>query len=189
MSRIATPAIADTPAPSQPLLAAVKKQLGVVPNLFRVISNSPAALQGHLDLHGALSKGTLSAATRERIAIAVAEIDGCDYCLSAHTYIGKNLLRLDDTELAANRDGASNDPKADAAVRFAATVVRKRGRVNDDDIRAVKLAGYDDAAVVEIVQNVALNIWTNYLNEVAQTDIDFPVVNTGKVDLHLRTRS
>jgi uncharacterized peroxidase-related enzyme len=189
MSRIATPAIADTPAASQPLLAAVKKQLGVVPNLFRVISNSPAALQGHLDLHGALSKGTLSAATRERIAIAVAEIDGCDYCLSAHTYIGKTLLRLDDTELAANRDGASNDPKADAAVRFAATVVRKRGRVNDDDIRAVKLAGYDDAAVVEIVQNVALNIWTNYLNEVAQTDIDFPVVNTGKVDLPLRTRS
>jgi alkylhydroperoxidase family enzyme len=99
------------------------------------------------------------------------------------------LLKLDDAELAANRSGASNDPKADAAVRFAATVVRKRGRVNDDDIRAVKLAGYDDAAVVEIVQNVALNIWTNYLNEVAQTDIDFPVVNTGKADLPLRTRS
>jgi alkylhydroperoxidase family enzyme len=178
MSRIATPDIADTPAASQPLLEGVKKQLGVVPNLFRVIGNSPAALQGHLDLHGALSKGTLSAATRERIAIA-----------SAHTYIGKNLLRLDDAELAANRDGASNDPKADAAVRFAATVVRKRGRVNDNDIHAVKLAGYDDAAVVEIVQNVALNIWTNYLNEVAQTDIDFPVVNTGKVDLPLRTRS
>src|SRR5262249_1363404 len=115
MSRIATPDIADTPAASQPLLAAVKKQLGVVPNLFPVISNCPAALQGHLDLDGALTKGTLSAATRERIAIAVAEIDGCDYCLSAHTYIGRNLLRLDDAELAANRDGSSNDPKADAA--------------------------------------------------------------------------
>ena len=189
MSRLATPATADGPAASLPLLDGVKSQLGVVPNLFRVISNSPAALQGHLNLHGALSKGTLSAATRERIAIAVAELDGCDYCLSAHSYFGKNLLKLDDAELAANRNGASNDPKANAAVRFAATVVRKRGRVNDDDIRAVKLAGYDDAAVVEIVQNVALNIWTNYLNEVAQTDIDFPVVNTGKVDLPLRTRS
>ena len=176
-------------AASQPLLYGVKSQLGVVPNLFRVISNSPAALQGHLNLHGALSKGTLSAATRERIAIAVAELDGCDYCLSAHSYFGKNLLKLDDAELAANRSGASNDPKANAAVRFAVTVVRKRGRVNDDDIRAVKLAGYDDAAVVEIVQNVAFNIWTNYLNEVAQTDIDFPVVNTGKADLPLRTRS
>jgi uncharacterized peroxidase-related enzyme len=189
MSRLATPATADAPAASQPLLDGVKSQLGVVPNLFRVISNSPAALQGHLNLHGALSKGTLSAATRERIAIAVAELDGCDYCLSAHSYFGKNLLKFDDAELAANRNGASNDPKANAAVRFAAAVVRKRGRVNDDDIRAVKLAGYDDAAVVEIVQNVALNIWTNYLNEVAQTDIDFPVVNTGKVDLPLRTRS
>ena len=178
MSRIATPAIADAPAASQPLLEGVKKQLGVVPNLFRVISNSPAALQGHLKLHGALSKGTLSAATRERIAIAVADIDGCDYCLSAHAYIGKNLLKLDDAELAANRNGASNDPKADAAVRFATVVVRKRGRVNDDDIRVLKLAGYDDAVVVEIIQNVALNIWTNYLNEVAQTEIDFPVLKT-----------
>jgi len=178
MSRIATPAVAETPAASLPLLEGVKKQLGVVPNLFRVISNSPAALQGHLDLHGALSKGKLSAATRERIAIAVAELDGCDYCLSAHTYIGKNLLKLDDAELAANREGTSNDPKADAVVRFATAVVRKRGRVNDDDIRAVRLAGYDDAAVVEIVQNVAFNIWTNYLNEVAQTEIDFPVLNT-----------
>jgi uncharacterized peroxidase-related enzyme len=178
MSRLATPAVADAPAASQPLLEGVKKQLGVVPNLFRVISNSPAALQGHLDLHGALSKGKLSAATRERIAIAVAELDGCDYCLSAHTYIGKNLLKLDDAELAANREGTSHDAKADAVVRFATAVVRKRGRVSDDDIRAVKLAGYDDAAVVEIVQNVALNIWTNYLNEVAQTEIDFPVLNT-----------
>ena len=80
MSRIATPAIADTPAASQLLLDGVKKQLGIIPNLFRVIGNSPAALQGHLDLHGALSKGKLSAATRERIAIAVAELDGCDYC-------------------------------------------------------------------------------------------------------------
>ena len=178
MSRIATPTVADTPAASQQLLEGVRKQLGVVPNLFRVIGNSPAALQGHLGLHGALSKGKLSAATRERIAIAVAELDGCDYCLSAHTYIGKNLLKLDDAELAANREGASNDPKADAAVRFATTVVRKRGRVSDDDIRAVKLAGYDDTAVVEIVQHVALNIWTNYLNEVAQTEVDFPVLNT-----------
>jgi AhpD family alkylhydroperoxidase len=121
MSRIATPATADAPAASQPLLDGVKSQLGVVPNLFRVISNSPAALQGHLNLHGALSKGTLSAATRERIAIAVAELDGCDYCLSAHSYFGKNLLKLDDAELAANRSGASNDPKANAAVRFAVT--------------------------------------------------------------------
>ena len=95
-------------------------------------------------------------------------------------YIGGNLLKLDDAELAANRIGGSNDPQADAAVRFAAKVLRTRGRVSDDDLRAVKLAGYDDAAVVEIVQNVALNVWTNYLNEVAQTEIDFAVVRAAR---------
>ena len=181
MSRIPTPAaISDAPAASQPLLEAVKKQLGVVPNLFRLVANSPAALQGYLGLSGALGKGALPAATRERIALAVAEINGCDYCLSAHTYLGKNLAKLDEAEIAANRKGASNDPKADAAVRFAARVARERGYVNDEDLRAVKLAGYDDAQVIEIVQHVALNTWTNYINTVAETDIDFPVVTAQK---------
>jgi uncharacterized peroxidase-related enzyme len=181
MSRIPTPAaISDAPAASQPLLEAVKKQLGVVPNLFRLVANSPAALQGYLGLSGALGKGALPAATRERIALAVAEINGCDYCLSAHTYLGKNLAKLDEAEIAANRNGASNDPKADAAVRFAAKVARERGHVNDEDLRAVKLAGYDDAQVIEIVQHVTLNTWTNYINTVAETDIDFPVVTAQK---------
>jgi uncharacterized peroxidase-related enzyme len=175
MSRIPTPAtIADAPAASQPLLEAVKKQLGSVPNLFRLVSNSPAALEGYLSLSGALGKGTLPAATRERIALAVAEINGCDYCLSAHTYLGKNLAKLDDAEIIANRNGGSNDPKADAAVRFAAKVTRERGHAGEDDLRAVKLAGYDDAQVIEIVLHVALNTWTNYINEVAKTEIDFP---------------
>ena len=179
MSRISTPAaISDAPTASQPLLEAVEKQLGVVPNLFRLVSNSPAALQGYLGLSGALSKGALPAATGERIALAAAEINGCSYCLSAHTYLGKNLAKLDDAEITANRNGASNDPKADAAVRFAAKVARERGHVNDDDVRAVKLAGYNDAEVIEIVLHVALNTWTNYINEVAKTDIDFPVVTS-----------
>ena len=181
MTRIPIPGtINDAPAASQPLLEAVKKQLGVVPNLFRLVSTSPDALQGYLGLSGALSKGALPAATRERIALVVAEINGCDYCLSAHSYLGKNLAKLDDAEIAANRNGASNDPKADAAVRFAAKVVRERGHVSEDDVRAVKLAGYDDAQAIEIVLHVALNTWTNYLNEVAKTDIDFPVVSARK---------
>ena len=181
MSRIPTPAaISDAPAASQPLLEAVNKQLGVVPNLFRLVSTSPAALQGYLGLSGALGKGALPAATRERIALAVAEINGCDYCLSAHTYLGKNLAKLDDAEIAANRNGISNDPKADVAVGFAAKIVRERGHVSEEDVRAVKLAGYDDAQVIEIVLHVALNTWTNYINEVAKTDIDFPVVSTRK---------
>ena len=181
MSRIPTPATIDAaPAAAQPLLEAVKKQFGLVPNLFRLVANSPAALEGYLGLSDALGKGALPAQTRERIALAVAEVNGCNYCLSAHTYLGKNLAKLDDAEMTANRNGASNDPKADAAVRFAVKVVRARGHVSDDDFRAVKLAGYDDAQVIEIVLHVALNTWTNYVNSVAQTDIDFPLVTARK---------
>jgi uncharacterized peroxidase-related enzyme len=177
MSRIPTPAtIDDASAASRPFLEAIKKQLGSAPNLFRIVSNSPAALEGYVGLMGALGKGTLPAATRERIALAIAEINGCSYCLSAHSYLGKNLAKLDEAEMLANRAGGSNDPKADAAVRFAAKVAAQRGHVSEDDFRAVKLAGYDDAQVIEIVLHVALNTWTNYINEVAKTDIDFPVV-------------
>jgi uncharacterized peroxidase-related enzyme len=177
MSRIAIPpTIEAAPAASQPLLDGVKKQLGIAPNVFRMVSNSPAALSGYVGLLGALGKGALPAATHERIALAVAEINGCGYCLSAHTYLGKNLAKLDDAEMIANRNGGSNDPKADAAVRFAVKVTRLRGHVSDEDLRLVKAAGYSDAQVLEIVMHVALNTWTNYVNEVAKTDIDFPVV-------------
>jgi uncharacterized peroxidase-related enzyme len=177
MSRLPTPAsIEASPAAAQPLLQAVKKQLGVVPNLFRLVGNSPAALEGYLGLNGALAKGALEAPTRERIALAVAEVNGCGYCLSAHSYLGKNVAKLSDEEIALNRDGGSTDPKADAAVRFAVKVVNARGHVSDADIRDVKNAGYSDAQVIEIVTHVALNTLTNYLNEVAKTEIDFPVV-------------
>jgi uncharacterized peroxidase-related enzyme len=177
MSRLPTPASIETsPAAAQPLLQAVKKQLGVVPNLFRLVGNSPAALEGYLGLNGALAKGALEAPTRERIALAVAEINGCNYCLSAHSYLGKNLAKLSEAEIEANRAGGSAEPKADAAVRFAVKLVNTRGHVSDADIQAVKDAGYTDAQVIEIVLHVALNTLTNYVNEVAKTDIDFPVV-------------
>ncbi len=175
MSRIPTPAtIESAPLASQPMLEAVKKQLGSVPNLFRLVATSPAALEGYLAMSGALGKGALPAATRERIALAVAEINGCGYCLAAHSYLGKNLAKLDDAEIEANRGGSSNDAKADAAVRFAAKVTRERGHVSAEDLLTVKNAGYTDAQIVEIVQHVALNTWTNYINEVAKTVIDFP---------------
>jgi uncharacterized peroxidase-related enzyme len=181
MSRIPTPAtIEAAPAAAQPLLQAVKKQLGIAPNLFRLVSNSPAALEGYVSLSGALGKGELPAATRERIALAVAEINGCDYCLSAHTYLGR-LAKLEDAEIAANRHGASNDVKADAAVKFAVRVTNTRGHITSDDFAAVKAAGYSDAQIIEIVQHVALNTWTNYINTVGETEIDFPVVKASKV--------
>jgi uncharacterized peroxidase-related enzyme len=177
MSRIATPSsITTSPAASQALLEAVNKQLGSVPNVFRVAANSPAALEGYVGLSGALAKGALPAQSRERIALAVAEVNGCGYCLAAHTYLGKNLAKLDDAEIAANRAGTSHDAKADAAVRFAVLVTRARGHVDASAVQAVRAAGYSDAQIVEIVMHVALNTWTNYLNEVAGTEIDFPVV-------------
>jgi uncharacterized peroxidase-related enzyme len=174
-SRIPTPATIDaSPAAAQPLLHAVKKQLGSVPNLFRIVGNSPAALEGYLGLNGALGKGQLDARTRERIALLVAELNGCDYCLAAHSYLGKNLAKLDDAELAANRGGESADAKAAAALRFAAKVVRERGHVGEADVKAVKDAGYDDGQVVEILAHVALNTLTNYVNSALGTELDFP---------------
>jgi uncharacterized peroxidase-related enzyme len=175
MPRLNTFASIETaPAAAQPLLTAVKRQLGSVPNVFRVICNSPSGLAGFLGLNGELAKGSLDARTRERIALAVAEVNGCDYCLAAHSYLARNLAKLDDSEIAANRAGHSNDPKADAAVRFAVRVVVSRGHVSDADLHAVRAAGFDDAEIVEIVLHTALNTLTNYVNEVARTEIDFP---------------
>ena len=147
MSRIPTPATIETaPSEAQPLLHAVKKQLGVAPNLFRLVATSPAALEGYLGMSAALAKGDLPAATRKRIALAVAEINRVAVtCLSAHTYLGKNVAKLDDAELAASRAGGSHDPKAGAAVRFAAKVTEYRGHVSEEDLKAVKAAkGYGD---------------------------------------------
>jgi uncharacterized peroxidase-related enzyme len=179
MSRIVVPTREAAPSASQPLLDAVEKQLGVVPNLFRLVSLSPAALQGFLGLNGALGRA-LDVKTRERIALAVAQINGCDYCLSAHTYLGLNLAKIDETEIALNRKGASADAKANEAVAFAAKVTRARGKVTDADLAAVKAAGFSDSAIVEIIAVVAENTFTNLVNIVAQTEIDFPVVHTAE---------
>lgn len=127
-----------------------------------------------------MNKGSLPAPTRERIALAVSELNGCSYCLSAHAYLGKNLAKLDDAEISANRNGGSNDPLAASAVRFAVKVARERGHVGQDDVNALRTAGYDDAQITEIVLHVALTTWTNYINEVARTDIDFPVIASQK---------
>jgi uncharacterized peroxidase-related enzyme len=177
MSRLAILAREDAPAASQPLLDAVEKQLGSVPNLFRLVASSPAALEGYLGLNGALGR-TLDAKTRERIAITTAQANGCDYCLSAHTYLGLNLAKIDDAEIALNRAGHSGDAKADAAIVFARQVLAAHGKVSDGDVAAVRAAGFSDAQVIEIVASVALNVLTNYINNVAETDIDFPVVST-----------
>lgn len=179
MPRLTVPARNDVPADSAPILDAVEKQLGVVPNMFRLIASSPAVLQGYTANNAALA-GTLDVKTRERIALAVAQVNGCDYCLSAHSYLGLNLARISEEEIALNRMGRSGDPNADAAVRFAVNIVRDRGRVGDADIASVRQAGFSDGQIVEIIAVAAENVFTNLLNLVAGTDIDFPVVQASK---------
>jgi uncharacterized peroxidase-related enzyme len=176
MARLPIPTRDAAPAAAQPLLDAVHRKLGVIPNMFRLIASSPAGLEGVLALSGALGR-TLDVKTRERIAVAVAAVNGCDYCMSAHTYLGLNLAKLDEAELAANRRGRSSDARADAAVAFARTVAESRGKVGDADLAAVRRAGFSDAQLVEIVLVVAENFLTNLVNNVGETDIDFPVVS------------
>ena len=179
MPRLTVPARHDVPADSKPILDTVEKQLGVVPNMFRLIASSPAALQGYTANNAALAR-TLDVKTRERIALAVAQVNGCDYCLSAHTYLGLNLAKISGEEIALNRMGRSGDPKADVAVRFAASIARERGRVADADIEAVRKAGFSDGQIVEIIAVAAENVFTNLLNVVAGTEIDFPVVRAAE---------
>ena len=176
MSRLSIPTVDAAPEASKPLLAAVKQQLGVLPNLMKLMGHSPAALEGYLSLNGALAKGKLDVKLRERLALGVAEFNGCDYCLSAHSYLGANVAKLSQTELDAARDFRSEDARADAALRFARHVAESHGRVSDAELATLRAAGFDEAGVIEIIVNVALNVLTNYVNNVAQTDIDFPKV-------------
>jgi uncharacterized peroxidase-related enzyme len=143
---------------------------------MKLVGHSPAALEGYLSLSGALGKGKLNAQMRERIALTVAEYNGCDYCLSAHSYLASNAAKLSSAEIDAARDGRSEDARTEAALQFALRVTESRGRVSDADLAAVRLASFDEAAILEIVANVAVNVLTNYINNVAHTDIDFPVV-------------
>ncbi|MEO6171638.1 MAG: carboxymuconolactone decarboxylase family protein [Arenimonas sp.] len=180
MSRINIPSVEQSVEASKPLLDAVKKQLGVVPNLMKLVGNSPAALEGYLSLNGAVAKGKLNAQMRERIALTIAEYNGCDYCLSAHDYLGRNVAKLSSDEIDAARDARSSDAHADAALRFALRVAQTRGQVSDADLATLRIAGFDEAEIIEIVVNVALNVLTNYVNNVAHTDIDFPKVSAKK---------
>jgi uncharacterized peroxidase-related enzyme len=179
MSRIPTPASIDSaPEASRGLLEAVNKLLGTVPNMFRIIANSPQTLEGYLGFNGALGNGSLDVRTRERIALAVAEVNGCEYCLAAHSYLGSNLAKLSPSEIEANRRGTSSDERAAIAVEFAVKLARHRGKVSHADVQAVHAAGYSDSEIVEIVGHVAVNTLTNYINEALGTEIDFPTVNT-----------
>jgi uncharacterized peroxidase-related enzyme len=181
MNRIAQLDLTQATGKTQQLFTAVQTKLGIIPNLVRVLGNSPAALESYLGFSGALAGGSLSARVREQIALVVAETNLCGYCLSAHTYIGSKL-GLTETEIGdARRANAAND-KTDAILKLARDIVLQRGEIGDTDLGSARSAGLNDAEIVEVVANVALNIFTNYLNHVARTVVDFPEVKPGATE-------
>ncbi|WP_282605562.1 carboxymuconolactone decarboxylase family protein [Pelagibius sp. Alg239-R121] len=157
------------------LLDGVNTALGVVPNIFATMVQSPKVLEGFLALNGALGQGLLSAGLREQIALTVAGANECDYCASAHTAIGRGA-GLSADELSGSLQGQSADSRTQAALSFARKVVAQRGRIDDIELHALRNAGYSDGEVVEIVTHIGVNLFTNYFNHIAGTDIDFPVV-------------
>jgi len=158
------------------LLAQVQKALGVTPNMTKVMANSPALLQGYLALSGALGAGVIPAAVRERLALATAEANGCEYCLSAHTYVGANVAGVEADELERARAGESADPHTAALLALSNAVLSQRGAVSDDELEAARRAGVTDAEIGEVVGHIALNVLTNYFNILSQVDNDWPVV-------------
>jgi uncharacterized peroxidase-related enzyme len=180
MSTIAPLANEQATPEAQATLTAVHAALGLTPNLFRVAANSTAALTGLVGLNGALGRGSLRAKVREALALDIAQINGCDYCLSAHSALGK-AAGLNEADIAAARAGEAADPHTEAILRLAGEIVRQRGAIGPDALGRAKAAGVTDAEVVEIVAHVALNVFTNYLNIVAGTEIDFPVVRAAEL--------
>ncbi len=158
------------------LLAEVQKSLGLTPNMTKVMANSPTLLQSYLALSGAVAGGTLPTAVRERLAIATAQLNGCQYCLSAHTYIGANIAAVDPAELEAARYAKSNDPHVAALLTLSNTIANNAGDVDDFDVQAARAAGVTDREIGEVVANLALNILTNYFNVLARVDNDWQVV-------------
>ena len=167
------------PAQARPILERYEKNLGMIPNLTRLLAHSPDALKAVADLHFGLGK-SLGARTRERIHIMTAEVNGCDYCLTTHTYFAGKLTGLTKEDMELNRKGHSTDPKADAAVQFAHKVAKSRGHVDAVDVNAVRAAGYTDAQIIDIVAELAFSFVTNLFNNTFKTDFDtgFPVLHT-----------
>ena len=173
MARLTQVADGDATPETADLFGAIRKKIGMVPNLYRVAGNQPAALAGLLGLNEALAGGGFDARTREAIALTVAGANGCDYCASAHAAISSGL-KVPPEAIEDHLLGRSTDPRMAAILSFATDIVERRGMVSDADVSRARAAGLTDADIVETVANVVANIFTNYLNNVAKTDIDFP---------------
>ncbi|MGA9672909.1 MAG: carboxymuconolactone decarboxylase family protein [Terracidiphilus sp.] len=178
MSRLKTVDPSTATGKAKELLDAVKGKLGLVPNMTRAMATSPVVLESYLNFSGALAGGLLDAKTREKLALLTAQENSCDYCLSAHTAIGKMLKH---EEIVASRQGNGNSPKTTAALTFAKQVLDTKGQISEDELAVVRNAGFSDGEIAEIIAHVALNVFTNYFNIAAGVDIDFPNVSHSNV--------
>lgn len=174
-SRIPLVSATDAPTASRPLLDAVHGAFGATPAMFRAVANSPAALQAMWGFFGALGGGSIPAKLGEQIAVVVADRNACEYCLAAHTALGRKA-GASAAEMSAAQAGESADPATAAALRFAMKLVEQRGQVGDADVAALRGAGFGDGQIVEILAHVALNLFTNYVNVAFAVPVDFPGV-------------
>lgn len=173
MSRISKVNPQEATGRAKELLDGVQAKLGMTPNMMRAMAASPAVLDAYLQFSNALGKGALSARVREQIALAVGQANSCDYCLAAHSAIGK-MLGLSGDQILDARHGRAIDSATSAALQLARRIVDARGLVSDADLATARSGGLDDAAIAEVVANVALNLFTNYFNHVTATEVDFP---------------
>lgn len=175
MPRISVPTRDEVPTESQPMLDSVGARLGFIPNLHRLMSLSPTALTGLIGLQEALSK-TLDPRTRHAISLAVSQANACDYCVAAHSHRATRFDEVSPEEIALNRQGRSSDPKRGAAAGFAKSLIELRGRVRDSDLASMREAGFTDGQIIEVIALSAQFLMTNFMNNVADTEIDFPEV-------------
>jgi uncharacterized peroxidase-related enzyme len=175
MPRTAALKMEQVPDESKPTLGAFTKNIGFTPNMIATLAQSPIAFNAWATLLGSLSKA-LDVKTRDSIGLAVSEVNGCNYCLTVHSFTAEHMAKLPADEIILARKGHASDPKRDAAVQFARKVIETRGKVSDADLKAVRDAGYTDANVMEIVALVAQFSLTNFFNNVFDREKDSPAV-------------
>lgn len=175
MSRVPLIGPSDADHRVASILTKVDGAFGTVPNMFRAVANSPAALQSMWGAFGAFSTGALGAALTEQIAVAVADRNSCRYCLAAHTVLGTNA-GVAESDMVAAQQARSDDPRTQALLRFAVELVENRGQVDEQSIRSLRKQGWSDEQIVETIAQVALNLFTNYINIALDIPVDFPEV-------------
>jgi uncharacterized peroxidase-related enzyme len=164
----------DSASPDQKkILEGLKARMGKIKNIYATVAHSPSTLEAMMGYNAGLKKGSLTGKEIEAIALVVGEMNVCNYCLAAHTVTGK-MAGLSPEELMASRKGQSLDPKTDALLKLSVEIVETKGRPSQDTVDRFRQAGYGDAALVEVVAWVTFSIFTNYINHVAGTEVDFP---------------